>query len=135
VEILNDYIRELNSLAGEKLPEELGWHLKHIILSHHGRFEFGSPVVPRSLEALIIHYADDLDAKMSGVLRIYRREQEAPGDWTSYVKLMNREFFKSPVLAPRHREGSQEAQKREPEKSDSRTPGSSDEEQSLFRDE
>lgn len=134
VEILNDYISRLNSLPGEKFPEEVSWHLKHIILSHHGHYEFGSPVVPRTLEALIIHYADDLDAKMSGVLRIYKREQETPGEWTSYVKLMEREFFKPPVLAPGRRETNQESQKRETKKSAPPTPGTSDEEQSLFKD-
>lgn len=134
VEILNDYISRLNSLPGEKFPEEVSWHLKHIILSHHGHYEFGSPVVPRTLEALIIHYADDLDAKMSGVLRIYNREQETPGEWTSYVKLMEREFFKSPVLAPGRRETNQESQKRETKKSAPPIPGTSDEEQSLFKD-
>jgi len=134
VEILSDFIRRLDSLPGEKFPEEVGWHLKHIILSHHGHFEFGSPVLPRTLEALIIHYADDLDAKMNGVLRIIKREQETPGDWTSYIKLMEREFFKSPILARRTMEGNQETRKRKTGKSGSPAPGPSDEEQSLFRD-
>ena len=93
VEILENRISRM-----EDFPEEAGWHLKHIILSHHGHYEFGSPVVPRTLEALIVHFADDLDAKMNGVLRIHQRESEAPGEWTSYVRLMEREFFKSRVL-------------------------------------
>ncbi|MFH1068834.1 MAG: HD domain-containing protein [Candidatus Glassbacteria bacterium] len=93
VEILGEWIGRQ-----KEFPEPLGWHLKHIILSHHGALEFGSPVVPRTVEALVVHFADDLDSKMSGVLRIYDREQEAPGDWTSYVKLMEREFFKSPAI-------------------------------------
>ena len=94
VELLDGWIRRQ-----EGFPEDLGWHLKHIILSHHGQYEFGSPVLPRTLEALIVHFADDLDAKMNGVLRVYRREQEVPGEWTSYIKLMEREFFKVPVLS------------------------------------
>lgn len=134
VEIINEYISRLNSLSGEQLPEEVGWHLKHIILSHHGHYQFGSPVLPRTLEALIIHYADDLDAKMGGILRIYKREQESPGDWTSYVKLMERDFFKSPVLAPRRRESSHESQKLKTDRSGSPTTRPDDEEQSLFKD-
>ena len=82
----------------KNFPEEVGWHLKHIILSHHGQYQFGSPVIPRTLEALIVHFADDLDSKMNGVLRIYQRESEEPGDWTTYIRLMEREFFKSNVL-------------------------------------
>lgn len=93
VEILNEWI---GRQAG--FDEQTGWHLKHIILSHHGNKEYGSPVVPQTLEALIVHFADDLDSKMSGVLRIASREQDEPGDWTSYVGLMERKFFKSTVL-------------------------------------
>ena len=95
VEIVENWIRRAKAF-----PEEAGWHLKHIILSHHGQYQFGSPVVPRTLEALIVHFADDLDAKMSGVMRIHQRESEEPGDWTSYVRLMEREFFKSEILPP-----------------------------------
>ncbi len=83
----------------EGFPEELGWQLKHIILSHHGALEFGSPVVPRTLEALVVHFADDLDAKITGVMRVMENEEESGGDWTSYIRLMEREFFKGRVLA------------------------------------
>ena len=80
------------------LPKEVVWHIKHIVLSHHGSLEFGSPVVPRTLEALIVHFADDLDAKMNGVMRIMKRESDDPGEWTSYIRLMEREFFKGSIL-------------------------------------
>ena len=126
VEMLDGWIRRQ-----ENFPEELGWHLKHIILSHHGQYEFGSPVLPRTLEALIVHFADDLDAKMNGVLKIYRREQEAPGEWTSYVKLMEREFFKVPVL-------SQATAGKEPSngpRPSNRPPAASGRQETLFPDE
>ena len=93
VEILDSWIRQVKGF-----PEEVGWQLKHIILSHHGEYQFGSPVLPRTLEALVVHFADNLDAKINGVLRIHQRETEEPGDWTSYVRLMEREFFKSKLL-------------------------------------
>ena len=92
VEILDRWIK-----CQKDFPEELGWHLKHIILSHHGQYEFGCPVLPRTLEALVVHFADDLDAKISGVQRVIDREMQDSGQWTSYVKLMEREFFKGPV--------------------------------------
>ncbi|MFC1614615.1 3'-5' exoribonuclease YhaM family protein [Gemmatimonadota bacterium] len=93
VEILDSWISKVKNF-----PEEVGWHLKHIILSHHGQYQFGSPVIPRTLEALIVHFADDLDSKMNGVLRIHQRESEDQGDWTTYIRLMEREFFKSTIL-------------------------------------
>ncbi len=82
----------------ENFPRELGWQLKHIILSHHGSLEFGSPVPPRTLEALVVHFADDLDSKVSGVLKIRNRQLDAPGEWTEYIRLMETQFFKSDVL-------------------------------------
>lgn len=82
----------------ENLPRQVVWHIKHIVLSHHGSLEFGSPVVPRTLEALIVHFADDLDAKMNGVMRVMKHESDDPGEWTSYIRLMEREFFKGSIL-------------------------------------
>lgn len=93
VEILDEWIRK-----AEQFPEEVGWHLKHMILSHHGRLEFGSPVLPQTLEAMIVNFADDLDAKMSGVLRVYERNRDDPGDWTEMVRLLERRIFKGRVL-------------------------------------
>ena len=45
-------------------PEELRMQILHIVLSHHGRLEFGSPVLPKTPEALLVHYLDDLDGKL-----------------------------------------------------------------------
>ena len=90
----------LSGWAGriENFPKQLGWQLKHIILSHHGSLEFGSPVPPRTLEALVVHFADDLDSKVSGVLKIRNRQLDAPGEWTEYIRLMETQFFKSSVF-------------------------------------
>ncbi len=79
-------------------PAPLGWQLKHIIISHHGSLEFGSPVPPRTLEALVVHFADNLDSKLSGVLKIRNRQLDAPGEWTEYIRLMETQFFKSSAL-------------------------------------
>lgn len=82
----------------EDFPGPLGWQLKHIILSHHGSLEFGSPVPPRTLEALVVHFADNLDSKLSGVLKVRNRQLDAPGEWTEYIRLMETQFFKSSTL-------------------------------------
>ncbi len=93
VEMLNQWTGRIDDF-----PQQLGWQLKHIILSHHGSLEFGSPVPPRTLEALVVHFADNLDSKMSGVLKIRNRQLDASGEWTEYIRLMETQFFKSSVL-------------------------------------
>lgn len=72
--------------------------LQHLIAAHQGRYEWQSPREPATLEALILHYADDLDAKLQQV-----RELIASGDgaWTAYDRSFRREFLRpAPVAAP-----------------------------------
>jgi len=75
-------------------PENLAMLLKHLILSHHGEYEFGSPKRPKTLEALLLHQLDDLDAKMNGFLAWIEKERDAPSRWTAYHKLFDRFIYK-----------------------------------------
>ena len=75
-------------------PEHLAMLLKHLILSHHGEYEFGSPKRPKTLEALLLHQLDDLDAKMNGFLAWIEKERDAPSRWTAYHKLFDRFIYK-----------------------------------------
>jgi len=72
-------------------PEELATQLQHLILSHQGKLEQASPVVPMTLEGLILYYADELDSKANAFLRI--KKKEAGKRWSSYVNLLDRYFF------------------------------------------
>jgi 3'-5' exoribonuclease len=83
---------KIKALPG--FPENLAMLLKHLILSHHGEYEFGSPKRPKTLEALLLHQLDDLDAKMNGFLAWIEKEREAPSRWTSYHKLFDRFIYK-----------------------------------------
>lgn len=74
-------------------PEELRNQLLHIILSHHGKLEFGSPVLPKTPEALLVHYLDDLDGKLEGTLRTIR-EDAGEGNWTPYNRSLERLIYK-----------------------------------------
>jgi 3'-5' exoribonuclease len=84
---------EAEKLSNEKFPPELLLRLKHIIVSHHGEYEFGSPKLPMTLEAIALHILDNLDAKLYSVGQIL---QEDAGDspWTSYNQALGRKFFK-----------------------------------------
>lgn len=77
-----------------EFPENLALLLKHIILSHHGEYEFGSPKLPMTLEALLLHHIDDLDAKMNAVMAWIEKEKDAPSRWTTYHKLFERFIYK-----------------------------------------
>ena len=77
-------------------PQELSLRLKHLILSHHGQYEFGSPKRPKFLEAFALHLIDDLDAKMNGVSRFINRDQQE-GDWTDYNRLFERFLMKGGI--------------------------------------
>lgn len=65
-----------------EFPRRLQVVLEHLILSHHGHYEFGSPKLPMFPEALLLHALDDLDSKMQAMAEQYGREQSLPGDWT-----------------------------------------------------
>ena len=58
--------------------------LEHLIISHHGEYEFGSPKLPMFPEALMLHYMDDLDSKMESMRAQFEREAEFDSPWTSY---------------------------------------------------
>ncbi len=65
-------------------PEELKILIEHLIISHHGQYEFGSPKLPMFPEALMLHYLDDLDSKMESMRAQFERESEVETAWTSY---------------------------------------------------
>ena len=65
-------------------PDELKLLLEHMIISHHGQYEFGSPKLPMFPEALMLHYLDDLDSKMESMRAQFEREADLDSVWTSY---------------------------------------------------
>ncbi|HEY2930677.1 MAG TPA: HD domain-containing protein [Acidobacteriota bacterium] len=83
----------------EGFPEQTLLLLEHLILSHQGDYDWGSPKRPKVLEALILHYLDDLDAKVNhlqGVLRAHRGDSE----FTHYDRILGRVLFKRKQASP-----------------------------------
>jgi len=78
-------------LAG--FPEETRRQLLHILLSHHGKLEFGSPVVPKTPEAILVHYLDDLDGKLASIFASIQ-DDTGTGNWTPYNKSLERMIYK-----------------------------------------
>jgi 3'-5' exoribonuclease len=71
-------------------PAELKTLLEHLIISHHGQYEFGSPKLPMFPEALLLHYMDDLDSKMESMRAHFERESELESAWSSYNASLGR---------------------------------------------
>ena len=89
VEMINKRIASIDDF-----PPQLALELRHIILSHHGEFEFGSPKRPKTLEALVIHYIDDLDAKFNAFQAFMADSANNDSDWTAYNRFLERFLYK-----------------------------------------
>jgi 3'-5' exoribonuclease len=72
---------------------ELAMLLKHLLLSHHGQYEYGSPKRPKTVEATILHYLDDMDSKINGIRSHIAKETAQGHRWTSHHRLYNLYFF------------------------------------------
>jgi 3'-5' exoribonuclease len=76
-----------------EFPVELALLVKHILVSHHGAYEFGSPKLPQTLEAVILHSLDDLDGKIQAIQNM--PEKEPGSKWTAFHRAYGRSFYKS----------------------------------------
>jgi 3'-5' exoribonuclease len=91
--MLDEKLREL-----KEFPRHLAVRLKHMILSHHGQYEFGSPKRPKFLEAFALNLIDDLDAKING-LALFMEKDRQEGSWTDFNRLFERYFLKGEILS------------------------------------
>ncbi len=89
VEMINKVIASLPDF-----PEQLSLELRHLLLSHHGEFEFGSPKRPKTLEALAVHYIDDLDAKLNAFETFISDSSKDDSNWSAYNRFFERFLYK-----------------------------------------
>ncbi|GAB6187424.1 3'-5' exoribonuclease YhaM family protein [Thermopirellula anaerolimosa] len=114
-QMLEEKVRQAEELAGEAFPVEIALRLKHMIVSHHGQLDFGSPKPPMTLEALALHCLDHLDAWMAAFRQCIKEDPNVGSAWTGFHSQLNRKLFKgegaatpssepaspeSPTLAP-----------------------------------
>jgi 3'-5' exoribonuclease len=101
LEILDPFLKKETGLDPGMIV-----HLKHIIASHHGEYEFGSPKRPKTGEAFVLHYADNLDAKMNIFDHAFAK-QGGGSAWSAYQKYLDRYLFspqKTPLLEKKGKE-------------------------------
>jgi 3'-5' exoribonuclease len=113
-QLLGHMIIELEMLQAKltqfpDFPEPLKTLVEHLIISHHGQYDFGSPKLPMFPEALLLHYLDDLDSKMEAMRAQFERGADSDGAWSAYNPSLGRPLLNTAkFLADRPSQKSEE---------------------------
>jgi 3'-5' exoribonuclease len=100
---------ERKTAAIEGFPPALRLLVNHLVLSHHGRYEFGSPKLPMIPEAVLLHYLDDMDAKMQTMRNEFARNVAAgrgADEVTEWVRSMERPLLNTAAFLEKSKPGS-----------------------------
>jgi len=97
-QLLGHIVMELETVskamdAIEDFPPNLKAVVQHLLISHHGQYEFGSPKLPMVREALVFHYMDDLDSKLAAVRAALAVDSGEP-EWSAYSGALGRKFLR-----------------------------------------
>jgi 3'-5' exoribonuclease len=98
-QLLGHLILELETINRKvdqipEFPRDLKTLLQHMMISHHGEYEFGSPKLPMFPEAMLLHMLDNLDSKLEAMRGILANDRNIEGDWTGYNQMFGRPLFK-----------------------------------------
>jgi len=94
VSLLERKVAEAEKLSGESFPHETMLRLKHMIVSHHGEYEYGSPKLPMTVEAVALFCLDNLDAKIFTFQQQLRDDPNVDSPWTNFNANLGRKLFK-----------------------------------------
>ena len=94
VELLGKQIDQWEANQGTTFPNDIAIQLKHMIVSHHGQYDFGSPKLPMTLEALVLHMIDNLDAKVHQFSHAMDSEANPGDNWTPFIPTLGRKLYK-----------------------------------------
>lgn len=97
-QLLGHIVMEIETVANavdqiEGFPAKLKAVVQHMLISHHGQYEFGSPKLPMIREALVFHYLDDLDSKIAAV-RVALCSESSEDEWSAYSGALGRKFLR-----------------------------------------
>ena len=94
VTMLDNMVRKIVQQEGQPFPDRLLMELKHLIISHHGKYEYGSSKLPMTLEAITLHQLDNLDAKIANFTQLMTDCPNTDSNWTQYYSQIGRKLFK-----------------------------------------
>jgi 3'-5' exoribonuclease len=92
--MIDEKVREAERLSGEPFPKPLVTEIKHMVISHHGEYEYGSPKLPMTLEAVALHHLDNLDAKLASFTQLMIDCPNVESNWTQYHTNLGRKLYK-----------------------------------------
>jgi 3'-5' exoribonuclease len=98
--VMGSELIERKARAIPGFPDELRNMCKHLVLSHHGKLEFGSPKLPQTIEALLVSYVDELDSKVAALQAFLKTEGEKGDAWTGHSSVFDRYFFIPSTMRP-----------------------------------
>lgn len=91
VELVEHYAGKIRGF-----PYAMKLHLKHILLAHHGEYAYGSPKIPQTSEAYLVHLIDLMDSKMNS-MEMVKKSDNNQGPWSGFVKHLDRIVYKDPL--------------------------------------
>ncbi len=97
VELVNEIASNVKQSTGHEIDAAKLLRLKHMIVSHHGLLEHGSPKVPMTIEAIALSHIDDLDAKMNAAIETIRNDRNNDSDWTAFHPVLGKKLYKPSV--------------------------------------
>ena len=103
--MIDDKVREAERLSGEPFPKQLVTEIKHMVISHHGEYEYGSPKLPMTLEAVALHHLDNLDAKLASFTQLMIDCPNVESNWTQYHTNLGRKLYKGETFKVAPSEG------------------------------
>jgi 3'-5' exoribonuclease len=97
VSLVDAKVAECVRKDGMPMPEKLIVEIKHMIVSHHGEYEYGSSKLPMTLEAVALHHLDNLDAKIASFTQLMKDCPNVDSPWTQYFTQIGRKLYKGGV--------------------------------------
>jgi len=100
MQMIERKVRDWENTTGEAFPADLLAVLEHLIISHHGEYEYGSCKLPMTVEAVALHHLDNLDAKLNAIGRDVAADPDPVRRWTEFNRMFGRRLYKGLVTEP-----------------------------------